>query len=685
MPIFELPFEIVADFAEIDALTPLYLQRQKQLDKYVFRQKVDEECQIAYVGYPSLLYRNSVSINKQTSAVVENRRNVEDDRWELLAGNVYYSSSPDILISKESIVERGVEKPLFYGMELPHNTVSATASSYIKNDTGFQYVYDSEAQVIYMNRTNFWDPALEDFRGITVRYRLDTGEEVSALMKNAPIYRPAEVTDVDPDTLLLYEDAPVYTRSVFSTEYKFEINGTGPFYIKEVEGDQIALKRHGRLKPNEPWLLDIVAGEFTRSFGGSDYKYKVKEYEDQTFFPFYPYAKYSHRPLVLDPRTLKLPEPNLSIDPDNGLHTDVVVRNEDGELKAAYTTSSSKIGTLFAPWDWDLREIYWQELEYSFDQANSVLLLDNALPILTSDQTVVTYVARKNTFTYRLLNLNPNYNRRFVQYDYMLYMVPSAQEEDDRTVFHLEYDYLPDGTTRITYLSQPSAAAYLGDTLENFMDARFIGPVPNTYQYFLLGYMSLRPEFRVDDILSRDARLKMGIDRKSQLEVLEKHPWVWFTKVFDTNKLEYPDKFFMRVSFDAEHIEFEGDRIDFETPLQIHSASGTTIVGMIGGIQPRVKDIQCKIDEELELQFMPERPGTTHYLYQLRDGATTPDTSLDTLLTTFTVGYSTNLSTQTYNVAALTGDFHKFYMECQLPNGNFTRPGTVFEVRIRNV
>lgn len=684
MPIFELPIEIVADLAPIDTLTPLYLQRQKHLDKYVFRQSVDEECQIAYVGYPSLIFNNSVAVNKQVNSIPENRRREGEDSWTKISGGALFSSSTDLLITSVAVIEGGVEKPLFFGMELPRNTVSATASSFNKSDREFLFQYDSDSQVIYTNKTNYWDPALNDFRAITVRYRLDTGEEFSVLFRNAPVYRLARVSDIDPDTLTLYEGAPVFTRTGVPGGYDYVINGTGPFYVKEVKEEAINVTRSGGQKLNEPWLLDISAGSFNRTYDGRVYTYSPTEFERQAFFPYYPFARYSHRPGLIDPRTLKLPESGLQVDPDNRLHVDVIVRNEDGELKAAYSTSSLKIGELYAPWSWDVRTVYWQELEYGYDQTNAILLLNNALPILSSDQVVVNYSAIKTKFTYRELNLNPNYNKRLAQYDYLVYMVPNRAEEDNKTIFHIEYDYLPDGSTRITRLSQPSVPSFLGSTIESFMTARFVNNT-NVYQYVPLAYTSLRPEFSVGDILSRDARLKKGIDRKNQLEVLRKHPWSWFTKVFDTNQIEYPDKFFMRVSVDQEEILERDDRDSILERLNVHAAAGSTIVLSNGGIQPRVKDIQCKVDEVLEMQFMPERPGTTHYLYQLRDGATLPNLDLDTQLTSFTIGYGTSLSTQTHNVAALAGDFHKFYMACELPSGGFTKASTVFEVRIRNV
>ena len=681
-----LPIEIVADSAAVDSSVPLYLNKQKHLDRYVFRQSVKDECQVAYVGYPALIYQNTVAVNNQANEIAENRKRIADDTW-VKTGSTFTSSNPDILVTTETIVERGVVTPLFYGMELPRNTVSATASSYIKDDQAFQYKYNNDSKVIYVNKKSYWDPALKDYRAVNVKYRLDTGEEHTAILRNSPVYRVADVSDIDPMTLTFYAESPVYTRTVNGSGYEYEFNGTGPFYVKEPEGSRISLSRSNAQKLSEPWLLDVSAGNFQRINDGTTYSYSVAEYEDQVFYPFYPYARYTHRPLLLDARTLKLPEANLVVKPDVGIHAEVVVRDENGKVKKAYTTATSKVGDTYIYWEWESREVRWEELSLSFDQENSVIVLNNTVPLLSSDQISVNYSVVKNTFTYRGLNLNPNFNKRLAAYEYMLYIVPSTLVEDGKSIFHVEYDYLPDGTTRITDITQPSEAGFVGGTLESFISSRFAtAPTSNTYQYVTLGFVSLRPEFSVEDILSRDARLKMGIDRRKQLDVLERHPWAWWSKLFSDRDIEFPDKFFSCVEYDhANILATEADEI--KSLLEVHKAAGTNLVIKQGGVYPRVKDMQCRTDEVLTISLMPEATGTTFYLMRMRNGGIVPDRFLDSNLVTFTLTYGNAIVEEVVALNSLLApeDVHKLYIVAEPPNGVLSGPSEVFEVRIRNV
>lgn len=701
MPVMTLPIEVLADSRDIESDVSLTLIKQKALEKYVFRHSIDKETQVAYVGYPSITYGRSIGLISHFLDIPENQPALSStQRWKKVDGNVYRSATPDIEITDRSIYQGGQEIPLFFGMLLPVTTTSASASSYLRRDSDFFWDFDPEARVVYTNIENHWDPALKDFRGINVQYTTEVGgvtEAHTALFRGGSVYKELTINDIDPDTLLPYRGRPVYTLTKLGSPnrpWRFEINGSGPFYVRNTKDAEISVKREGMDKSNQPWLLNVKNGSFISRTTGKGYE--TVEFENQRFFPYYPYTTQTHRAEVIDKDTLKLPELGLVIDSSTLLNVDVIVRNSEGNLRYLYTTSTQKIGKPLDRWDWDSRELVFKSLDASFDQKNSILSVTNMPPLLSTDQINVQYCVERKSFAYRDLNLNPNFNQRVVDHDYLLYIVPSDQVEDGRSVFHIEYDYIPPnpstgspGTTRITSANQSSiSSAVLGISLESFkkdycaLVLGWGGNDGNDYQFFPLVTSSFKQSFDVEDVVVQDIRLKTGLDYKNQLDILKKHPWAYFHTVYSEDRLEYPDKFFVCLSVDREHI-LEEDQERFAGHLTKHLGVGSSLYLKPGGVQPRVWDIRSTVTEVLTLEFMPEKTGVNHLLYQLRDAATLPDPNLDTLLNSYTIPYTNTLHSETISVAALTNDVYKFYIILELPDGSYSEPSKVFEVKIR--
>ena len=707
--ILSLPIEIVADSRSLESSIGITVSRQKPLDKLVFRDKVVDETQVAYVGYPLVTYNRSIGLVDESVGIWDNLNSLTGfDYWEICNTNPYVSDTPNIWVTNRAVIQGSTVVPLFYGMSLPPGTIRATAASYLQDPMDFHWQYDSEARAIFCSHNNYWDPNLKDFRGINIRYTtlVDGVEETkTTLFSAAAPYREADIYDVDPDTLSLYEDRPVYGVVSTPTGYEFTFNGSGPYYIVKPEPVKIGAHRTGGSLNNEPWLLEIDRSKLFRTVSGVDFRYETLEYADQSFFPRYPYVTYNHKADILDSKTLRLLETGLVIDPSRNLHFDIVIYDSTGTIKFLYTTSPLKIGKPYDRWSWASRDVLWQELEVGFDQTNSIVSLYNAEPILATDHVACQYVVEQRHYIYRDLNLNPNYNGRIYTHDYVLYMVPSSRAEGNRTLFHIELDYNENGEAIITGCTQPSITESLLGTkyvdfrntyCANGIDTDPQPPPPpgppvislplstGTYfQYLVLCRASLRQSFRQDEILVQDIRLKMGVDAKKQLEVLKKHPWLYWNKAFEDRAIEMPDKFLLSLSVDKTQV-FEQDETKYAGLAYRHAAAGSGLVFSPGGIQPRVYDIYCVTSEELTVSFMPEALGTDHHLYRLQSANGIPNLTSDDLIASFTIAYGTSLHTELVDVSAIVDDTHKFYMVTE-NNSIFSQPSQIFTVRIRYV
>jgi len=399
---------------------------------------------------------------------------------------------------------------------------------------------------------------------------------------------------------------------------------------------------------------------------------------EEVFFPYAPYKKYNHKAELIDNRTIKLPKRGLEVNPSLRLNIDIIVRNSEGVLKKAYTTSDIKIGKSFKK-EWKVREVTWEALELNYDQKYSIAVLDNIDPLLDTDNVSVSYCAKASYYTINNLNLNPRYNKRIKTHNYLLYIKPSRELIKKGSLFYIEYK--ENESSRIVTSSNDNDE-FNGRNLNDVLEEYFTEG-ENLHQYMPLAYVGLKGSVDLEEVKVRDIRLKKGLNRKNIKHVLKKHPWAWYTDAFLAEPIEFPDKFFISAKIDKENIKATKD---YRRYIEEHSASGSTLIIEEGGLYPRIKAINCKADEELEIILMPERPGVIHRLYLLEPGASRPNEERDTLIKSFNKEYSSSLVKETVDVESLSLDINRFYIVCEDSNTGYrSSPSQIFKVRIRNV
>jgi hypothetical protein len=662
---------------------PVTVLRQRYLDKFVYREQVDNECQIAYVGYEPITFSSSVGVSFPLVNEAGNHSSFDDTKvWRAFAGRYFTLKYKDVWITNKAIRDGQREIPLFFGMKLPSSTINASLGFHHRREADVYWEYDSDAKVIYCSETNYWDPELRDYRAIVVNYTYETeGGDIVArqdLFRSEPVFEEATFLDIDPDTLEIFPGRLVYTTTIrMSGDTDFEVNVDGPIYVAPRTEANIQPRRAGFEDIEEPWHLEFTNGVFN----SGDFIYSIREYESQTFYPRSPYRTYWHKADILGKDLLKLPVAGLVVDPDGYLDLDIVIRNKQGTLLKALTTNTTKLDKPFDRWSiGDEDSIFWGSFDYSYDKANSVIRFTEDIVALDTDIIYVQYVVDNNAYVYQDVNLNPSQNLLGANRNYYFYLVPNSID-GDRSIYHFAFEYTATGTqivesnhhqilTGITTVAKD----ILGQPVEYFETTYGpMGLIKAATAFF-------QESFDIEDAVVQDVRLKQLIDFRRQTEVLKKYPWLYFTEKFDSRAYEFPDKFFSIVEVDKENV-WEQDEAEYETQIRKHLSPAHTLYQKPGGLQPRVLDIYSIETEQLISRFMPEKPGTTFSLYEMAGGNNIPDPDTDTLIDTVSPPYSTEPFDSEINYTP-SEDIVRLYIVSSF--GDYTsKPSQVYTVKIR--
>jgi hypothetical protein len=623
----------------------------KYLEHFSFKKEINREVQLAFLSSKVLNRDNLISSVKLSP---ESRRLQVPKK---VSGNTFFTSSKEIEITNIAINESMKVTPLFYSMNV---------TDYLSVDLSglnARVLYDQSTSTLYCDKESEYNPFTEEFKSIKIL--TSSGFK---LFNGSSLFREATIEDVDPDTLTFYRDRLLYTMEYIPAirQYKFTVlNASGPFYYRERTKSGVYLQRDGLKDLAEPWFPEYSIGQ-VKHLGSL---YSPGNFEDQPFFPYYPFLTQKERAKLIDVNTIKLDRDNLTIDDIRGLFIEIVVFNNLGELKFCFT-NGPKVNTLYNR----SSDVRWQLLDYQYDGSNSVVRVLNPTRLLSSDYIEVTYPYKSYSIKVRSLNLNPKFNKRIYNHNYITYIGPSSSGV---SIEWFEF-CLIEGTYIVTRVSDSTRSEFIGSALGfDFETFSFSGLKSDLYPLNIFQY---NPQEKNVDIYLQDVRLEGKIDKGKELEVLKKYPHIWQTKEYSDRFIEFSDKYFHVCSVDPSGV-YQVEK-EYKNTIQKSLPVGSGIFLEEGGIIPRVKEMYSIENDILNVKLFKERPGSISKVYKCTTLNQKSEED-ETVGTETWITYDTDLEILGIDVSGIEENICSFYVEVEY-NGYETRSGTIYTLRIRD-
>ena len=202
--------------------------------------------------------------------------------------------------------------------------------------------------------------------------------------------------------------------------------------------------------------------------------------------------------MVVNKAVVAATRKNLAIDPDNGRHLTVFIKNVEGEFIKVLTTNVALEATRFS----DTNVFYESDKIQSWDNRSGMISL--GLDVLPSWQISASYSYEANDYEYTSLNFNPLNNSDILDYLYVIYIIPDVNSADT-AVHYLKVDRsgVIVETSQSLGLNHPNlqlknadgsynsdtviGLKYVSDIDTDTFVTRYIAGFNNDYGYALLG------------------------------------------------------------------------------------------------------------------------------------------------------------------------------------------------------
>jgi hypothetical protein len=310
---------------------------------------------------------------------------------------------------------------------------------------------------VYNNIETSYNSSSLEFDVTYVRYSVSvvsgsttTIYNYNELINNTPAFTTADISDLDEwGNLIQTSGAYLIDELPDLSGYRITLPiSTTDYAYKEIDPSRIQIKAPTAITVNEPWYVRISNGEFTSSVksGNNSYtgcRYKISEFEDQSFDPYSPYKFIHQEQSVWLYSSLIKTSRNIVDDTDNSLFVDVFVYSVSDVLTYKYTTDTSKVGITED-------SITWTAGIASIDESGGFIELVD--PITSDNKVLVNYYTNADDFEFVNIDFNPVSNRSILNKRMVFYISPETNKtgELSSTLFYLEVDKLG----RIVYSSQ---------------------------------------------------------------------------------------------------------------------------------------------------------------------------------------------------------------------------------------
>lgn len=324
-----------------------------------------------------------------------------------------------------------------------------------------EYIIDTESPTLkgklfnnientFNSRTQAADVRLVKY---TVKTFDDEGnatiEAFHELINNEPIFRIAEFSDVD-EFGILDPNVNAYLIAQTGTGFTVTMPRSTTYAYRESPDSRIKVLLPASPAITDPWFVRITNGRFLTTLPSTPeinigYEYGIAEFNSQTFDPLPPYrSQTGEQAYRVSARIIQVAK-NIAYLPDTSLYVNVVVRDEFGDLKYAFSNDPNNVGRPYSNTD-----VTYEDGIVSLDARNGFIEL--LYDIEATDVSTVSYYTEEKQFQFTAVDCNPTNNLDILNQRLVLYVNPERSSDDlDQSLFYLIVD--PIG--RIQYCSQP--------------------------------------------------------------------------------------------------------------------------------------------------------------------------------------------------------------------------------------
>jgi hypothetical protein len=449
---------------------------------------------ISYVLSNTTTPQNNLAISDRSTYLVQNRI-PSTIGYTTFTGSTFVIAVDKFLITDQFTTETPTQPsvPLFYSHTLRYfnsdlsdfssrSLLSLEFSDYLfSKRVVTEYVTDLTTGKVYNNLENTYDISTTDFDVTYVKYTVrvtDTSTTPATitvnvyheLLDNNPIYLEADFEDLDEWGSLLSGHKVFLVETLPGGEYfTITLPSVDNYAYKEVPTSRIkALPPHA-IDIYSPWYVNVTNGSFiTNLQNGMDswsiYKYYIGEFTSQLYDPYPPYKRYlEQRAVWLNENLVKVPSTNIENDSTISLFIDVLVKDEEGTLRYAYTNNPSKIDTVYSS------SLDWTDGILSVDGLNGFIEVSDSLA--DTDKIYVTYYSTEEVYELSQVDFNPISNTQILGERVVVYVVPEGVTtgELDQTLYYI----VVNEEGKVTYSSQAEEGSLLLGSTHRLLNEDF--------------------------------------------------------------------------------------------------------------------------------------------------------------------------------------------------------------------
>lgn len=525
---------------------PVVNHVHKRIERFTYQRFVSSAATpISYLENKALDSRSNIQIVDKSWTIPTNsqKRIALRAPMVVVTSNAYSSCYREISATDRTFVdEAGKVRPLFFRHELPSDTTQCelqivTHGNKVVLDTG--YVLDLDSNSIFTNYENYYDLDTGAYRLFYVISTDSLGGTTRELLNPVPTARLASYEDLDLTTGKLTTDYPLYSREKSGSGYTFYFNKSATWFIRPLERSLISARIPAGRDATDPWFIRFTDGDLSANVNSAVRRYYIPEFDKQPFIPSNP-TKFSPygRMLVINPSVIAATRDSLNIDPENGLHLSILIRDVEGSLVRALTTDTSLIDSRYS----DTDVFYETDKIVSWDNKRGLVSL--GLELHRSWSISAKYYYDADDYEYSLLDLNPLTNKDVFKHTYVFYMLPDIDTED-RGIHYLKIDAngIICETSQSLGLNHPNlqllnadnsfnvdtiiGLKYVSDTEIDTFTTLYSAGFENSFGYGILAEVSVLDISLLEDQRVVDVRRPGGVlDKDSLVESFEANPAV---------------------------------------------------------------------------------------------------------------------------------------------------------------
>lgn len=425
---------------------------------------------LAYVMSETTTPDRNLCVSDRSATLIQNRI-PSSIGYTAFNGSGFSIATDSFVVTNEFTTETATQPslPLFYKHTLKYFNDSLTdfatrelisysfADADLRAITESEYSIDTTTGTIYHNHENAFNAntGLVDVLFVVYSVRYTSGgstvtQTFRELLDSQLVFNPATIEDIDEwGTLETTSTAYLVNAIPGSSLYDVILPISGDYAYKEIVNARIRVLPPLAGDLTRPWYVRISNGSFVSSFQTSltaseVFKYWLPDYNTQSFAPYPPYKHVVEQIGEQVTGTVFSVGTNISNDPSNGLYITVIVEDQDGLSRYAYTTDPALLETSY-----DAITTYTDGI-LSVDAAGGFIELANT--VLDTQTVYITYFSEAEDLEFVGVDFNPVNNIGIINGRICFYIVPESTRTGtlSKSLYYLEVDNIG----RITYCSQ---------------------------------------------------------------------------------------------------------------------------------------------------------------------------------------------------------------------------------------